>query len=122
MKSRFSAFVSALLAIAFALIATPALSSAKITFKPIYDVQTEETKYVLGLPVYERVSEDVGVITWLGTGFYEDKADNWAKADAAVELYSGPWAFGLGGNVEYTFETEEQVEQIYGTLSLTLWE
>lgn len=124
MKSCLSTWVSALLAAMIALVvSSPALASAKITLKPYYDVESAEvTKYVLGVPVYERIAENVAIIYWMGGGIMKDADENWAKIDTAIEFYSGPWAVGFGGNLEHTLATQDAVETLYGTLSLTLWE
>lgn len=116
-------FVASIVALVTLFISSvPALAGVKLTLKPEYNFETEETQYTLGLPVYLRLASPVAYSGWIGYGIRENADDNWVKADQAIETYYGALALAIGGTIEVVPARNLEEKTIYGKVSWTIVE
>lgn len=99
-----------------------ALASGKLSIKPQVDPKNGESKYSIGLSVYEKIVAPLAYKGWFGGGANSDvNGEDWFKTEQGVEFYYKALAIGVGG--AYTIYPESQTcdQAAYGTVGLSLW-
>lgn len=99
-----------------------ALATGRLTLRPIYDTDSHEYRYVLGLPVFHLFGTlPLGYNGWYGAGVSQHPETDWYKVDQEVEMYGKGWLIGVGADYQYTPYTKEELKEVYAKLSLDLW-
>lgn len=100
---------------------TAAFAGGKLTLRPSYHTQKDETNFMLGLSVYQPIVPGLAYASWTGGEMCQDKGDNWVKTEQGVETYYKRLTVGVGGAMNYALETKTTDPMIFGKISLTLW-
>ncbi len=102
-----------------------AVAGAKLTVKPIYEVQSEEFKYQFGLSVNQQILPRLNYVGWYGLGRFTDSHEkDWQKTTQGFEYYYGLLSLGAGFDYVYSPRAEEgwrKEGDIYSSLSVKLW-
>jgi hypothetical protein len=103
-----------------------AVAGAKLTAKPIYEMNNNEFKWQVGLSVNQQILPKFNYVGWYGLGFFpESHEQDWQKMEQGFEYYCGLLSVGSGVHYTYTPEAKTEAAQkdwdLYSTVSLKLW-
>jgi hypothetical protein len=104
------------------LFASTSFGSAKLILKPSYVPDDARAKFMIGLSVYEPITESLFYNGFFGGGVYDREAgESWYKTSQGVVYKAGPVNAGVGVSYQLNQETHFDEKELYTSLSLNLW-
>ena len=112
-------------AMLFCLASEVAQAGAKLTAKPIYEIDNEEFKWQLGLSINQQILPHFNYVGWYGVGFFpESHEKDWQKTEQGFEYYWGLLSVGAGAHYTYTpdaLKKDQKNYDLYSTVSVKIW-